>query len=67
MELLQQEHYVPAPRKRTEKAGGSQRHLEGMTFYSPGSRPPLKKPHPFCCEFSIEENINLPSEDPAAI
>ncbi|XP_041506046.1 myosin-15-like isoform X1 [Microtus oregoni] len=67
MELLQQEHYVPAPLKRTQKAGESQRHLEGMTFYTPGSRPPLKKPHPFCCEFSIEETINLPSEDPATI
>ena len=39
---------LTAPRKkRTEKPGGNQRHLEGMTFYTPGSRPPLKKPCPF--------------------
>lgn len=50
MELLQQERYVPAPRKKTEKPGGNERHLEGMTFYTPGSRPPLKKPRPFSCE-----------------
>ncbi|XP_057650032.1 disks large homolog 5-like [Chionomys nivalis] len=67
MELLQQERYVPAPLKRTEKAGGSQRHLEGMTFYTPGSRPPLKKPCPFFCELSSEENINQSSEDPVTI
>nr|XP_048273165.1 protein Hook homolog 1-like [Myodes glareolus] len=50
MELLQQEHYVPAPHKRTEKPGGNERHLEGMIFYIPGSRPPLKKPRPLSCE-----------------
>ncbi|XP_076410375.1 uncharacterized protein LOC121826666 isoform X2 [Peromyscus maniculatus bairdii] len=36
MELLKQKHYVSAPVKKTKKAGKSQRHLEGMTFYTPG-------------------------------
>ncbi|XP_076417239.1 disks large homolog 5-like isoform X2 [Peromyscus maniculatus bairdii] len=31
-ELLVQKHYVPAPLQKTEKAGRSQRHLEGMIF-----------------------------------
>ncbi|XP_076417007.1 disks large homolog 5-like [Peromyscus maniculatus bairdii] len=44
MELLGQKHYVPAPLQKTEKAGRSQRHLEGIIFYTPGSRPPQKMP-----------------------
>ncbi|XP_040608715.1 disks large homolog 5-like [Mesocricetus auratus] len=66
-ELLKQEHYVPAPLKRTEKTRGSQRHLEGMTFYTLGSRPPQKRPPPCSCEATSEPNINLPSEDPTPI
>ncbi|XP_076416983.1 uncharacterized protein LOC143270530 [Peromyscus maniculatus bairdii] len=62
MELLGQKHYVPAPLQKTEKAGRSQRHLESMTFYIPGSRPPL-----FSCELTSEANINLPSGHPATV
>ncbi|XP_059104748.1 disks large homolog 5-like isoform X2 [Peromyscus eremicus] len=67
MELLGQKHYDPAPLQKTEKAGRSQRHLEGMTFYTPGSRPPQKLPPLFSCELTSEANINLPSGDPATI
>ncbi|XP_037057629.1 uncharacterized protein LOC119087098 [Peromyscus leucopus] len=66
MELLKQKHYVPAPVK-PEKAGRSQRHLEGMTFYTPGSRPPQKMLPLFSFELNSEANINLPSGDPATI
>ena len=38
--------FMTDPLKRTERAGGSQRHLEGMQFYCPGSRPLQKKPPP---------------------
>ncbi|KAK7795573.1 hypothetical protein U0070_007336 [Myodes glareolus] len=60
-------HGIHTHLKRNDKARGIQRHLGGITFYTPGSRPPLKKPHPFSCEHSIEENINRSSEDPATI
>ncbi|XP_076410532.1 disks large homolog 5-like [Peromyscus maniculatus bairdii] len=60
MELLKQKHYVPVPVKETGKAGRSQRHLEGMTFYTPGSRPPQKMPPLFSFELTREANINLP-------
>ncbi|XP_076410507.1 uncharacterized protein LOC143269287 [Peromyscus maniculatus bairdii] len=33
-----------APVKKTKKAGRSQRHHEGMTFYTAGSRTPQKVP-----------------------
>ncbi|XP_076410627.1 uncharacterized protein LOC143269397 [Peromyscus maniculatus bairdii] len=42
--LLKQKHYVSAPVKKTKKAGRSQRHHEGMTFYTAGSRTPQKVP-----------------------
>ncbi|XP_042124338.1 disks large homolog 5-like [Peromyscus maniculatus bairdii] len=67
MELLGQKHYVPASLQKTEKAGRSHRHLEGMTFYTPGSRPPQKMPPLFSYEFTSEANINQPSCDPATI
>ncbi|XP_076410346.1 disks large homolog 5-like [Peromyscus maniculatus bairdii] len=60
MELLKQKHYVSVPVKETGKAGRSQRHLEGMTFYTPGSRPPQKMPPLFSFELTSEANINLP-------
>nr|XP_042124348.1 disks large homolog 5-like isoform X4 [Peromyscus maniculatus bairdii] len=66
MELLGQKHYVPAPLQKTEKAGRSQRHLEGMTFYTPGSWP-QKMPPLFSCELTSEANINLPSGGPATV
>nr|XP_042126005.1 zinc finger protein 853-like isoform X2 [Peromyscus maniculatus bairdii] len=66
-ELLVQKHYVPAPLQKAEKAGRSQRHLEGMIFYTPGSRPPQKMPPLFSCELTSEANINLPSGNPATI
>ncbi|XP_076410345.1 uncharacterized protein LOC143266758 [Peromyscus maniculatus bairdii] len=60
MKLLKQKHYVSVPVKETGKAGRSQRHLEGMTFYTPGSRPPQKMPPLFSFELTHEANINLP-------
>ncbi|XP_076410536.1 disks large homolog 5-like [Peromyscus maniculatus bairdii] len=60
MELLKQKHYVSVPVKETGKGGRSQRHLEGMTFYTPGSRPPQKMPPLFNFELTREANINLP-------
>nr|XP_042125989.1 zinc finger protein 853-like isoform X2 [Peromyscus maniculatus bairdii] len=66
-ELLVQKHYVPAPLQKTEKAGRSERHLESMTFYTPGSQPPQKMPPLFSCELNSEANINLPSGHPATI
>ncbi|XP_076410483.1 disks large homolog 5-like [Peromyscus maniculatus bairdii] len=48
------------PVKETGKGGRSQRHLEGMTFYTPGSRPPQKMPPLFSFELTSEANINLP-------
>ncbi|XP_076410371.1 disks large homolog 5-like [Peromyscus maniculatus bairdii] len=41
--------------------------LEGMTFYTPGSRRPQKMPPLFSFELNSEANINLPSGDPATI
>nr|XP_042126125.1 disks large homolog 5-like isoform X2 [Peromyscus maniculatus bairdii] len=67
MELLGQKHYVPAPLQKTEKAGRSQRHLAGMTFYTLGSRPPQKMPPLFSCELTSEANINRSSGHPATI
>nr|XP_042124333.1 putative golgin subfamily A member 6-like protein 3 isoform X1 [Peromyscus maniculatus bairdii] len=66
-ELVVQKHYVPAHLQKTEKAGRSQRHLEGMTFYTPGSRPPQKMPPLFSCELTSEAHINLPSGGPATV
>ncbi|XP_076417035.1 disks large homolog 5-like [Peromyscus maniculatus bairdii] len=66
-ELLVQKHYVPAPLQKTEKAGRSQRHLEGTIFYTPGSRPPQKMSPLFSCELTSEANINLPSGSPATV
>ncbi|XP_076416805.1 disks large homolog 5-like [Peromyscus maniculatus bairdii] len=67
MELLGQKHYVPAPLQKTEKAGRSQRHLKGITFYTPGSRPSQKMPPLFSCELTSEAHINLPSGSPATV
>ncbi|XP_076410552.1 uncharacterized protein LOC143269362 isoform X1 [Peromyscus maniculatus bairdii] len=67
MELLKQKHYVSAPVKKTEKPGRSKKHLEGMTFYTPGSRPPQKMPPLFNCELTSDASINLPTGDAGTI